>query len=166
MIHRHLEIRPGTPPDKLPAAAVLDILERGDLDAWKNHAPLVFALLRNVVESRGGPKIDDDKRPLVLLERRHRIHDTIRAHFLGILGLELQARLDARLDHDGIEAESPSAHFLQRVVHLRNHARDARPRDGVEGNAFLLKPHGEEDAQFVRGAIVGGDHAPMTANEK
>lgn len=43
MIHRHLEISAGTPPEELPSAAILDILERGDLDDWR---PLSVAIAR------------------------------------------------------------------------------------------------------------------------
>lgn len=42
-MHRHLEVAPGTPPAKLPAAAVADLLERGDLDDWR---PLARAIAR------------------------------------------------------------------------------------------------------------------------
>ena len=35
MIHRHLEIPPGTPIAELPAAALHDLLERGDLSDWR-----------------------------------------------------------------------------------------------------------------------------------
>ena len=43
MIHRHLEISAGTPPEKLPSLAILDILERGNLDDWR---PLAVAIAR------------------------------------------------------------------------------------------------------------------------
>jgi len=43
MIHRHLETSAGTPPEKLPSAAILDILERGDLEDWR---PLAVAIAR------------------------------------------------------------------------------------------------------------------------
>ena len=35
MIHRHLDIPPGTPIDEMPLAAIHDILDRGDLDDWR-----------------------------------------------------------------------------------------------------------------------------------
>jgi DNA-binding XRE family transcriptional regulator len=35
VIHRHLEIAPGTPIDELPLAAIHDRLDRGDLDDWR-----------------------------------------------------------------------------------------------------------------------------------
>ena len=34
MIHRHAEIPPDTPANALPRVALVDILERGDLQAW------------------------------------------------------------------------------------------------------------------------------------
>lgn len=43
MIHRHLEIPAGTPTDELPSVAILDILERGDLEDWR---PLSVAIAR------------------------------------------------------------------------------------------------------------------------
>ena len=43
MIHRHLETSAGTPPDKLPSAAIIDLLERGDLDEWR---PIAVAIAR------------------------------------------------------------------------------------------------------------------------
>ena len=43
MIHRHLEVSGGTPPDKLPSAAIIDLLERGDLDDWR---PIAVAIAR------------------------------------------------------------------------------------------------------------------------
>lgn len=44
MIHRHLQVRPGTPVEELPLAALVDILERGDLDDWK---PVAAAIRRD-----------------------------------------------------------------------------------------------------------------------
>jgi len=44
MKHRHLELLPGTPIDELPSAAIVDLLERGDLDDWR---PLVVAITRD-----------------------------------------------------------------------------------------------------------------------
>ena len=44
MKHRHLELRPGIPPEDLPSVAVADILERGDLADWK---PLAEAIARD-----------------------------------------------------------------------------------------------------------------------
>jgi len=41
MIHRHLSYRATTPVEALPSAALVDLLDRGDLEAWK---PLVAAL--------------------------------------------------------------------------------------------------------------------------
>jgi len=41
--HRHLEIAPGTPADGLPSAAIVDLLERGDLRDWR---PLLAAIAR------------------------------------------------------------------------------------------------------------------------
>lgn len=35
MIHRHLEYDPRTPVPRLPAAAIADILDRGDLSDWR-----------------------------------------------------------------------------------------------------------------------------------
>jgi len=48
MKHRHLELEPGTDVRDLPSAALLDILDRGDLDAWR---PIVVA----VAEDPFGP---------------------------------------------------------------------------------------------------------------
>ena len=42
--YRHLEIPSDTPPEELPAAAIVDTLERGDLEAWR---PLAAAVARN-----------------------------------------------------------------------------------------------------------------------
>ena len=39
--HRHLQIRPGTPIHEQPSAAILDVLERGDLDEWR---PIAYAI--------------------------------------------------------------------------------------------------------------------------
>lgn len=44
MIHRHLEARPEIPVENLPLAAVVDILERGDLREWQ---PLAAAVARD-----------------------------------------------------------------------------------------------------------------------
>ncbi len=44
MTHRHLEYPSDTPAEELPAAAVVDILERGDLDAWR---PIAVAVARD-----------------------------------------------------------------------------------------------------------------------
>ena len=44
MIHRHLDVRPDTPPEELPSAALVDILERGDLADWQ---PLAAAVARD-----------------------------------------------------------------------------------------------------------------------
>ena len=47
MNHRHLVVSSSTPVEKLPAAALHDLLERGDLDDWR---PLLQAIER---EPRG-----------------------------------------------------------------------------------------------------------------
>lgn len=44
MIHRHLDIPPGTATEDLPSAAIVDLLERGDLDDWR---PIATAIARN-----------------------------------------------------------------------------------------------------------------------
>ncbi len=44
MIHRHLVVPASTPVDDLPSAAILDLLERGDLKDW---APLLDAISLN-----------------------------------------------------------------------------------------------------------------------
>lgn len=44
MIHRHMEVAPGTAAEDLPAAAIVDILERGDLDDWR---PIAAAVARH-----------------------------------------------------------------------------------------------------------------------
>ena len=44
MRHRHLNYPEGAPPQELPAAALADILDRGDLSDW---APLASAVARD-----------------------------------------------------------------------------------------------------------------------
>jgi hypothetical protein len=44
VIHRHLAVREGTPVEKLPLAAVHDLLDRGDLEDWR---PLLCAIERD-----------------------------------------------------------------------------------------------------------------------
>lgn len=41
MKHRHLEIRSGIPIHEQPLAAILDVLERGDLDEWRPIADAI-----------------------------------------------------------------------------------------------------------------------------
>ena len=41
MIHRHLRVRPDTPAEELPLAALADLLERGDLEDWQPLATAV-----------------------------------------------------------------------------------------------------------------------------
>ena len=43
MKHRHLQYAADTPAEELPAAAIVDALERGDLNAWR---PIVAAVAR------------------------------------------------------------------------------------------------------------------------
>lgn len=43
MIHRHLDYDGDTPPERLPSAALVDILERGDLEDWRPIAAAVAA---------------------------------------------------------------------------------------------------------------------------
>lgn len=51
MIHRHLDIPPGTPIDKMPLAAIHDLLDRGDLDDW-------LPLLRHIERDPEGELAD------------------------------------------------------------------------------------------------------------
>ena len=44
MKHRHLVVRPDTPAEELPSAAIVDLLERGDLGDWR---PLAAAVARD-----------------------------------------------------------------------------------------------------------------------
>ena len=41
MNHRHLQVRPGTPIHEQPSAAIVDMLERGDLDEWRPIADAI-----------------------------------------------------------------------------------------------------------------------------
>ncbi len=41
MIHRHLSVRHGVPAEGMPSAAVIDILERGDLHDWRPIAAAI-----------------------------------------------------------------------------------------------------------------------------
>ncbi len=43
MIHRHLDLASDGPVDELPAVAIADILDRGDLDEWRPIAAVVAA---------------------------------------------------------------------------------------------------------------------------
>ena len=43
MIHRHLDYLPETPVEELPSAAIVDLLDRGDLDGWR---PIAAAVAR------------------------------------------------------------------------------------------------------------------------
>ena len=47
MIHRHLELEPGTTVNEMPLAAIQDLLERGDLSDWR---PLLMVM----TEERNG----------------------------------------------------------------------------------------------------------------
>ena len=44
MIHRHLEVADDAPPERLPLAAIVDLLQRGDLDDWR---PIARAVKRD-----------------------------------------------------------------------------------------------------------------------
>ena len=44
MIHRHLQVSSDTPIEAHPSAAIVDILERGDLDEWR---PIADAIHRD-----------------------------------------------------------------------------------------------------------------------
>ena len=44
MIHRHLEVPDGTPPEAQPLARIVDLLQRGDLDDWR---PIARAIRRD-----------------------------------------------------------------------------------------------------------------------
>ncbi len=44
MKHRHLDVESGTPAEDLPAAALVDLLERGDIGDWK---PIAAAVVRD-----------------------------------------------------------------------------------------------------------------------
>lgn len=44
MNHRHLQIPSGTPVEELPSAAIVDLLERGDLGDWR---PIADAIRRD-----------------------------------------------------------------------------------------------------------------------
>jgi hypothetical protein len=42
--HRHVAYPSGTPPERLPSAVIVDILDRGDLDSWQ---PIAAAIARD-----------------------------------------------------------------------------------------------------------------------
>ena len=44
MNHRHLDVVSGTPPEAQPLAAIVDILQRGDLEEWR---PIAQAIRRD-----------------------------------------------------------------------------------------------------------------------
>jgi len=41
MIHRHMSVRLDIPTEELPSAAIVDILERGDLNDWRPIAAVI-----------------------------------------------------------------------------------------------------------------------------
>ncbi len=51
MNHRHLEVVSGTPAEALPLAAIVDILQRGDLDDWR---PIARAIRRDPMGELAG----------------------------------------------------------------------------------------------------------------
>lgn len=44
MIHRHLEVADRTPPERQPLAAIVELLQRGDLNDWR---PIAQAISRD-----------------------------------------------------------------------------------------------------------------------
>jgi hypothetical protein len=44
VIHRHVQYPSDTPAEELPSAAIIDTLERGDLDAWR---PIAVSIARD-----------------------------------------------------------------------------------------------------------------------
>ena len=52
MKHRHLAYAPETPPQELPSAAIVDILERGDLREWRPIARRIAAEPRGDLAER------------------------------------------------------------------------------------------------------------------
>ena len=52
MRYRHLELRPGTTAEDLPLAAIVDILERGDLADWKPVAEAIARYPRGTAAER------------------------------------------------------------------------------------------------------------------
>ena len=44
MIHRHIATADTAPPERLPLAAIVDLLQRGDLDDWR---PIARAIKRD-----------------------------------------------------------------------------------------------------------------------
>lgn len=52
MIHRHLAHTVDTPAELLPSAALVDILERGDLDDWRPIAAAIAAEPRGPLAAR------------------------------------------------------------------------------------------------------------------
>ena len=59
MRHRHLEYPADTPAEKLPTAAIVDILDRGDLDDWAPLARAVAADPHGIVAQRVRTAVDE-----------------------------------------------------------------------------------------------------------
>lgn len=59
MKHRHLEILPGTPTVDLPSAAIVELLERGDLDDWRPLAAEVARAPFGPLATRVAGLLDD-----------------------------------------------------------------------------------------------------------
>lgn len=52
MIHRHLAYAADTPPERLASVAIVDILDRGDLDDWRPIAAAIAADPRGPLATR------------------------------------------------------------------------------------------------------------------
>jgi hypothetical protein len=52
LVHRHLDVPPGTPPSDLPLDALDDLLDRGDFDDWQALAAAVRADPRGSLADR------------------------------------------------------------------------------------------------------------------
>jgi len=59
MIHRHLEIVPGSTVEEWPVAALVDLLERGDLSDWRPLAQAVAADPAGPLADRVRRLVDD-----------------------------------------------------------------------------------------------------------
>ena len=71
-----------------------------EVDARRDHAAAVIAVVVDHVEGRRGAEIDDDQRPAIAVMRRDGVDEAVGADLLGPVDQRLDAELDAGLADD------------------------------------------------------------------
>ena len=126
------------------------------MNARANHAAKIFAATRNAVECGRRPEIDGDDGAAEQFKCGDRVHDAVRAYFVGVLIADRHARSHARSDDLRRRAEELRRDALPDGDNRRHNAREDHVCDFFGGASFGPEESDDRNDHLIRSLLAMG----------